>query len=57
LTSGVNIQIAMATSIIGFSKIIKEKMYFLLNSNLRVQNRLLGKIGIGGTITEVLRVL
>jgi hypothetical protein len=36
---------------------MKEKFTFLLNSNLRVQNKLLGKIGVGGTITEVLRVL
>jgi hypothetical protein len=58
LTSGVNIQIAMATSIIQrIFENYKGKMYFLLNSNLRVQNKLLGKIGVGGTITEVLRVL
>ena len=42
LTSGDNIYIDMA---------------FFVNSNLRGQNKLLGKIGVGGTITEVLRVL
>ena len=58
LTSGVNIQIAQATSII--QRIFenhKGKMYFLVNSNLRVQNKLPGKIEVGGLITEVLRVL
>ena len=48
LTSGVNLQIAMATSIIkrifGF---YKGKIYFLLNSKLRIQNKLLGKIVVG----------
>ena len=58
LTSGVNIQIAQATSIIQrIFENYKGKMYFLVNSNLRVQNKLLGKIGVLGTITEVLRVL
>jgi hypothetical protein len=32
-------------------------MYFLVVSNLRVQNKLLGKVGVGGTTTEVLRVI
>jgi hypothetical protein len=58
LTSGVNIHIAQANSIIQrIFENYKGKMYFLVNSNLRVQNKLLGKIGVLGTITEVLRVL
>jgi hypothetical protein len=58
LTSGVNIQIAQATSIIQrIFENYKGKIYFLVNSNLRVQNKLPGKIGVGGTITEVLRLL
>jgi hypothetical protein len=58
LSSGVNIQIALATYIIQrIFKNYKGKIYFLVYSNLRVQNKLLGKIGVGGTINEVLRVL
>ena len=58
LTSGVNIQIAQATSIIQrIFENYKGKMNFLVNSNLGVQNKLPGKIGVGGTIAEVLRVL
>ena len=58
LTSGVNIQIAQATSIIQrIFENYKGKMYIFVISNLRAQNKLLGKIGVGGTITEVLRVL
>ena len=58
LTSGVNIQIAQATSIIQrIFENYKGKMYIFVISNLRAQNKLLGKIGVGGMITEVLRVL
>ena len=58
LTSGVNIQIAQATSIIQrIFENYKGKMYFLVNSNLRVQNKLLGKIEFGEMITEVLTLL
>ena len=54
LTSGVNIHIALATSILQrIFENYKGKMNFLVNSNLRVQNKLLGKIGVGGTIIEV----
>ena len=46
--------LAMATSIIQMIfENYKGKMYFLVNTNLRVQNKLLGKIGVGGTIIEV----
>ena len=49
LTSGVNIHIALATSIIQrVFENYKGKMSFLVNSNLRVQNKLLGNIGDGG---------
>ena len=58
LTSGVNIQIAQATSIIQrIFKNYKGKIYFLTNSGLRVQNKLLGKIEVGEMITEVLTLL
>ena len=58
LTSGVNIQIAQATSIIQrIFENYKGKMYFLTNSGLRVQNKLLGKIEAGEMITEVLTLL
>jgi hypothetical protein len=58
LTSGVNIQIAQAISIIQrIFENYKGKMDFFVNSNIRVQNKLLGKIGVGGTITRALRVL
>ena len=58
LTSGVNIQIAQATSIIQrIFENYKGKMYFLTNSGLRVQNKLLCKIEAGEMITEVLTLL
>ena len=58
LTSGVNIQIAQATSIIQrIFENYKGKIYFLTNSGLRVQNKLLGKIEVGEMITEVLTLL
>ena len=58
LTSGVNIHIAQANSIIQrIFENYKGKMYFLVNSNLRVQNKLLGKIENGEMITEVLTLL
>jgi copper homeostasis protein CutC len=58
LTSGVNIQIAQATSILQrIFENYKGKIYFLTNSGLRVQNKLLGKIEVGEMITEVLTLL
>jgi hypothetical protein len=58
LTSGANIQKAMATSMIQrIFENYKGQMYFLLSLNLRVQNKLVGKIGVRGKITEVPRVL
>jgi hypothetical protein len=58
LTSGVNIQIAQATSIIQrIFENYKGKIYFLVNSNLRVQNKLLGKIEVVELITEVVTLL
>ena len=58
LTSGVNIQIAQAPSIIQrIFENYKGKMYIFVISNLRAQNKLLGKIEVGGMIAEVLRVL
>ena len=58
LTSGVNIQIAMATSIIQrIFENYKGKIYFSANLGLRVQNKLLGKIEVGEMITEVLTLL
>jgi hypothetical protein len=54
LTSEVNIHIAQATSIIHrIFKNYKGKIYFLINSVLRVQNKLPGKMEVGEMITEV----
>ena len=58
LTSGVNIQIAMATSIIQrIFENYKGKIYFSANLCLRVKNKLLGKIEIEEMITVVLTLL
>jgi hypothetical protein len=58
LTSRVNIHIAHATSNIQrIFENYKGKMYFLVNSNLRVKNKIPGKIGFGRFITEVLSVI
>ena len=52
------IYIAMATSILQrIFENFKRKTYFLVNSNLKVQNKVLGKLGVGETINEVLSVL
>ena len=58
LTSGVNIQIAQATSIIQrIFENYKGKIYFSVNLGLGVQYKLLGKIEVGEMITEVLTLL
>jgi protein involved in polysaccharide export with SLBB domain len=58
LTSGVNIHIAQATSIIQrIFENYKGKIYFSVNLGLRVQYKLLGKIEVGEMITEVLTLL
>jgi hypothetical protein len=47
LTSGVNIKIAMATSIVQrIFENYRGKIYFLTNLGLRVQYKLLGKIEV-----------